>query len=119
MLYEVITVTLEPCSHHGRTGPCAEAVLDAGIRRVCIGAGDPNPLVAGRGISRLQQGGVEVLSGVLESECRHLIAPFAKHVTTGLPFVVLKSAVTLDGRTATVSGDSRWISGPQSRTWVV
>jgi diaminohydroxyphosphoribosylaminopyrimidine deaminase/5-amino-6-(5-phosphoribosylamino)uracil reductase len=111
-------VTLEPCSHHGRTGPCAEAVLTAGIRRVCIGTGDPNPQVAGRGIARLQAGGVEVRVGVREAECRQLIAPFAKHIVTGLPFVILKSAMTLDGRTATVTGDSRWISGAESRAWV-
>jgi diaminohydroxyphosphoribosylaminopyrimidine deaminase/5-amino-6-(5-phosphoribosylamino)uracil reductase len=111
-------VTLEPCSHHGRTGPCAEAVLAAGIRRVCIGTVDPNPQVAGRGIARLQACGVEVCAGVLEAECRRLIAPFAKHITTGLPFVVLKSAMTLDGRTATVTGDSRWITGSESRAWV-
>jgi len=111
-------VTLEPCSHHGRTGPCAEAVLAAGIQRVCIGTADPNPLVAGRGIALLQAAGVEVRVGVLEADCRHLIAPFAKHITTGRPFVVLKSAMTLDGRTATVTGDSRWISGSESRAWV-
>lgn len=111
-------VTLEPCSHHGRTGPCAEAVIAAGIRRVCVGAGDPNPQVAGRGIARLRAAGVEVRLGVLEAECRQLIAPFAKHITTGLPFVVLKSATTLDGRTATVTGDSRWITGTESRVWV-
>lgn len=111
-------VTLEPCSHHGRTGPCAEAVLAAGIRRICIGTSDPNPQVSGRGIARLQACGAEVRLGVLEAECRRLIAPFAKHVTTGLPFVVLKSAMTLDGRTATVTGDSRWISGAESRAWV-
>lgn len=111
-------VTLEPCSHHGRTGPCAEAVLAAGIRRVCIGSVDPNPQVAGRGVARLQAAGAEVRLGVLEAECRRLIAPFAKHITTGLPFVVLKSAMTLDGRTATVTGDSRWITGTESRAWV-
>lgn len=111
-------VTLEPCSHQGRTGPCADAVLASGIGRVCVGTGDPNPLVAGRGMDRLRAAGVEVRVGVLEAECRQLIAPFAKHVTTGLPLVVLKSAITLDGRTATVTGDSRWISGPESRAWV-
>lgn len=111
-------VTLEPCSHHGRTGPCAEAVLAAGIRRVCVGVVDPNPQVAGRGIGLLQAAGVEVRVDVLAAECRQLIAPFAKHITTGLPFVVLKSAMTLDGRTATVTGDSRWITGAESRAWV-
>jgi diaminohydroxyphosphoribosylaminopyrimidine deaminase/5-amino-6-(5-phosphoribosylamino)uracil reductase len=111
-------VTLEPCSHQGRTGPCAEAVITAGIGRVFIGTQDPNPLVAGRGIAALQAAGIPVEVGILEPECRRLIAPFAKHVTTGLPFVILKSAMTLDGKTATSSGDSQWISGPESREHV-
>jgi len=111
-------VTLEPCSHTGRTGPCAEAVVAAGIARVFIGSGDPNPLVSGRGIDRLRQAGILVETGILADDCRRLIAPFAKHVTTGLPLVILKSALTLDGRSATVTGDSRWISGPKSREMV-
>ncbi len=111
-------VTLEPCSHRGRTGPCAEALLDAGIRRAFIGTQDPNPLVQGRGMSLLRKGEIPVESGLLEAECRRLIAPFAKHVTTGLPYVILKSAVTLDGHTATSAGDSQWISGDDSRTLV-
>lgn len=108
-------VTLEPCCHQGRTGPCAEAVIAAGVSRVFIGTGDPNPRVAGGGVARLQAAGVEVVSGLLEAECRRLIAPFAKHVTCGLPYLILKSAVTLEGRIATVTGDSRWISGAESR----
>jgi diaminohydroxyphosphoribosylaminopyrimidine deaminase/5-amino-6-(5-phosphoribosylamino)uracil reductase len=111
-------VTLEPCSHHGRTGPCTEAILAAGLRRVFIGTQDPNPLVAGRGIARLRGAGVEVACGILEGECRRLIAPFAKHITTGLPYVTLKSAVTLDGKTATSTGDSQWITNAASRAYV-
>ena len=111
-------VTLEPCSHQGRTGPCAQAVIDAGIARVFVGVQDPNPVVAGRGIALLQQAGIHVQTGILADECLRLIAPFAKHVTTGQPLVILKSALTLDGRSATVTGDSRWISGEESRAWV-
>lgn len=111
-------VTLEPCSHHGRTGPCAEAVVAAGIARVFIGIEDPNPLVSGRGIARLRQAGIQVESGILAADCRCLIAPFAKHVATGLPLVILKSALTLDGRSATATGDSRWITGEESRLLV-
>ncbi|WP_225897257.1 bifunctional diaminohydroxyphosphoribosylaminopyrimidine deaminase/5-amino-6-(5-phosphoribosylamino)uracil reductase RibD [Desulfuromonas sp. AOP6] len=111
-------VTLEPCSHHGRTGPCAEAIVAAGIRKVFIGTRDPNPRVCGRGISLLADNGVEVVTGVLEEECRHLIAPFAKHVLTGTPLVTLKSAITLDGFCATSSGESQWISNEQSRLYV-
>jgi len=111
-------VTLEPCSHHGRTGPCTEAILAAGIEKVFVGTGDPNPQVCGRGIARLQNAGVSVCVGVLEEECRRLIAPFAKHILTGSPLVTLKSAVTLDGKIATSTGDSQWISGESSRLYV-
>lgn len=111
-------VTLEPCCHHGRTGPCTEAVIRAGIASVYVGAVDPNPLVAGQGIRNLRQAGVEVFCDVLPTKCRQLIAPFAKHVTSGLPYVVYKAAMTLDGQTATASGDSRWISCAASRELV-
>jgi diaminohydroxyphosphoribosylaminopyrimidine deaminase/5-amino-6-(5-phosphoribosylamino)uracil reductase len=108
-------VTLEPCCHVGRTGPCVEAILEAGIQRVVVGLRDPNPLVRGRGIARLRQAGVVVELGPLENECRELVEGFAKWVTRGLPLVVLKLASTLDGRIATVAGDSRWVSGEASR----
>lgn len=108
-------VTLEPCSHHGKTGPCADAVIAAGIKRVFVGVEDPNPLVAGRGIERLRTAGIDVTCGVLEKECRRLIAPFARHVLTGMPYTVYKTAMTLDGKTATARGDSKWISCEKSR----
>lgn len=111
-------VTLEPCSHQGKTGPCADAVVAAGIGRVFVGTRDPNPQVAGRGIECLRQAGIEVRVGILEPDCRRLIAPFAKHVTTGRPYVILKSAITLDGKIATSTGDSQWISNAASREHV-
>lgn len=108
-------VTLEPCNHQGRTGPCTEAILDAGIARVVIGCRDPAPHVAGA-IDRLRAGGVAVEVGLMEQECTALVADFAKHIRTGLPFVTLKAAVTLDGKIATRTGDSKWITGQEART---
>jgi diaminohydroxyphosphoribosylaminopyrimidine deaminase/5-amino-6-(5-phosphoribosylamino)uracil reductase len=108
-------VTLEPCNHRGRTGPCTEAILDAGIARVVVGCRDPAPHVPGA-IDRLRNAGVQVEVGLLERECTALVADFAKHITTGIPFVTLKAAVTLDGKIATRTGDSRWITGETART---
>ncbi len=106
-----IYVTLEPCSHFGKTPPCADALIDAGIAAVHVGATDPNPQVAGRGIDRLRAAGIEVSVGLLGQECRQLIAAFSKYIQTGLPYTIYKSAMTLDGNTATHIGDSRWVSG--------
>ncbi|MCB9615467.1 MAG: bifunctional diaminohydroxyphosphoribosylaminopyrimidine deaminase/5-amino-6-(5-phosphoribosylamino)uracil reductase RibD [Sandaracinus sp.] len=108
-------VTMEPCNHHGRTPPCTEAILAAGIRRVVIGAIDPKPHVPGA-VERLRAAGLEVVTGVLADECRALLADFTKHITTGRPFVTLKAAVTLDGRMAARTGDSKWITGELART---
>ena len=111
-------ITLEPCSHQGRTPPCAGALIRAGIKEVVCGTKDPNPRVAGRGLQQLRRAGIEVRLGALEEECRALIEAFAKYITLRVPFVILKLAVTLDGRIAAASGDARWISGDQSRNTV-
>ncbi|WP_165675681.1 bifunctional diaminohydroxyphosphoribosylaminopyrimidine deaminase/5-amino-6-(5-phosphoribosylamino)uracil reductase RibD [Metapseudomonas otitidis] len=111
-------VTLEPCSHHGRTPPCADALVNAGIARVVAAMQDPNPQVAGRGLLRLMDAGIAVQSGVLESEARALNAGFIKRMETGLPFVRVKLAMSLDGRTAMASGESQWITGPAARAAV-
>jgi diaminohydroxyphosphoribosylaminopyrimidine deaminase / 5-amino-6-(5-phosphoribosylamino)uracil reductase len=108
-------VTLEPCSHTGRTGPCADALIAAGVRRVVCASVDPNPLVAGRGIRRLEEAGIEVLVGVLEEEARTLNPGFFSRFERGRPYVRLKLAMSLDGRTAPASGGRRWISGEASR----
>lgn len=108
-------VTLEPCNHRGRTGPCTEAIVDAGLARVVIGCPDPAPHVAGA-VDRLRSAGIQVDVGLMRAECTALIADFAKHIRTGRPFVILKAAVTLDGKLATRSGDSKWITGEEART---
>jgi len=108
-------VTLEPCNHFGKTPPCTEAVLKAGVRRVVVGMKDPNPLVSGRGIRRLRRAGIPVEVGEFGDACRELNAPFCKYITSRRPFVILKGALTLDGKIATSSGDSRWITSPESR----
>ena len=113
-----VYVTLEPCSHHGRTPPCADALVTAGVARVVAGMQDPNPEVAGRGMQRLAQAGIEVRSGVLEAEARALNPGFLKRMEHGLPFVRVKLAMSLDGRTAMASGESQWITGPAARAAV-
>lgn len=111
-------VTLEPCSHHGRTPPCAEALVEAGVGRVVAAMQDPNPQVSGRGLARLRSVGIEVASGVLKNEARALNAGFVKRMETGLPLLRAKLAMSLDGRTAMASGESQWITGPAARTEV-
>ncbi len=111
-------VTLEPCNHEGRTPPCSEAIIRAGIRRVVIGTADPNPGVVGCGAERLEQAGLEVKTGLLEEECRRLNETWNKYITTGLPFVTLKAAASLDGRIATRTGHSQWITNEKSRHYV-
>jgi diaminohydroxyphosphoribosylaminopyrimidine deaminase/5-amino-6-(5-phosphoribosylamino)uracil reductase len=110
--------TLEPCDHFGRTPPCSLAILEAGVRRVFSGSGDPNPRVNGRGIRRLRRAGVEVAPGLLREACDALNEPWFRFITTGRPHVTLKVAATLDGRIATASGDSRWVTGPEARAHV-
>jgi diaminohydroxyphosphoribosylaminopyrimidine deaminase/5-amino-6-(5-phosphoribosylamino)uracil reductase len=111
-------VTLEPCCHHGRTPPCTEAVIASGVKSVVVGAQDPNPRVAGKGIRALKAAGITVTTGVLEEDCASINDWYAKYITTGLPYVTLKLASTLDGRIATASGGSRWITGPEARRYV-
>lgn len=112
---KTLYVTLEPCNHDGRTSPCVDAILEAGISRVVIGTRDPNPHVAGGGAERLEQNGVQVLVGVLEPAAKALIVAWSKYITTGSAYVALKLGVSLDGRIATRTGASRWITGNESR----
>lgn len=110
-----VYVTLEPCNHYGRTPPCTEALIAAGVSRVVIGVRDVNPHVRGGGIERLRAAGIEVTTGVEAQACHRLIRAWCKFVTQGKPYVILKAAMSLDGRIATRTGESQWITGPEAR----
>lgn len=111
-------LNLEPCCHQGRTPPCTSALIGSGIKRVVAGMVDPNPLVSGRGIRQLRRAGIEVRVGVLRAECERTNEAFRKHIIRGVPFVLLKLAASLDGKIATSTGDSRWITETASRRYV-
>ena len=111
-------VTLEPCCHTGKTPPCIEAILEAGIRHVVIGSKDPNPLVAGKGIAQLRQAGVTVEEDFLKAECDTLNAPFFHYITKKQPYVAMKYAMTADGKIATTTGASQWVTNAESRRHV-
>jgi len=111
-------LTLEPCSHYGRTPPCVDALIHSGIEAVVAAMSDPNPRVAGRGFKKLRRAGIRVRLGLMETECRTILEAFTKFITQSVPFVTLKLAATLDGKIATASGDSQWISGAPSRSLV-
>ena len=115
---DTLYVTLEPCNHHGRTPPCTEAILSSGIKKLVVGTKDPNPKVTGGGCEILTEKGVKVRTGILEAECRRLNEAFFKFAATGRPFVVAKSALTMDGWSATATGHSRWVTNEKSRQFV-
>lgn len=111
-------VNLEPCNHYGRTPPCTEAIIKAGVKRVVIGIIDPDPRVSGRGVTRLREAGVEVLEGIDANACQRLNEGFIHRVVHHRPFGILKYAMTLDGKIATLSGHSAWVTSPEARRWV-
>jgi len=111
----VLYVNLEPCCHHGRTKPCTDEIIRTGIKTVIFSIKDPNPIVSGKGAAKLRRAGIKVVTGVLRREAEILNEIYLKNIRTGLPYVILKSAQTLDGRIAAASGDSKWITGPRAR----
>jgi diaminohydroxyphosphoribosylaminopyrimidine deaminase/5-amino-6-(5-phosphoribosylamino)uracil reductase len=111
----ILFVTLEPCNFFGRTPPCTELILKKQVKQVVIGCRDPNPKVSGNGIERLKSAGVKIVEGVLETECRNLNRVFNKHITSLMPFVTVKAAISIDGKTAMASGESQWITGEEAR----
>lgn len=113
-----IYVSLEPCSHYGKTPPCVEAIIKSKISKVVVAMEDPNPVVAGRGIEILRNSGIEVITGIMENEAKRLNEIFIKYITTKMPFCILKAAITLDGKIASSKKDSKWITGEDSRAYV-
>jgi diaminohydroxyphosphoribosylaminopyrimidine deaminase/5-amino-6-(5-phosphoribosylamino)uracil reductase len=111
-------INLEPCCHHGKTAPCVDALIEKEIRRVFVGMVDPNPTVKGKSIKKLKKAGIEAEVGLLEDECRRLNESFVKFITKKVPFIILKAALTLDGKIATYTGDSKWITCEESRNLV-
>lgn len=111
-------VTLEPCSHYGKTPPCADKIIEKKISRVVIGSLDPNPLVSGKGVNKIKEAGIEVTIGVLENECLKMNEVFMNYIVSKKPYVIMKSAMSLDGKIATINGESKWITGEESRLMV-
>lgn len=115
---KTLIVNLEPCSHHGKTPPCVDLIIEKGFKRIVTGLYDPNPLVSGSGIMKLKNAGIEVVTGVLEHECRELNKVFIKNITKKMPYVTIKIATTFDSKIVTAGGESKWITGVASREYV-